>query len=1177
MAGAIKGIKIEFRGDTTSLDKALNEIQKEGKETQTSLNAVNKALKFNPGNTELIRQKFGLLQQKVNSTENELKQLKKAEQQLTANNVSEQSKEWGTVQRKIIEAKSKLSHYKAQLNALKYEKIASMGKTFSNVGSKMQSVGRNMSMYVSAPVAGIGAAAVKTGMQFDEQMSKVKAISGATGKDFTALRDKAREMGAKTKFSATEAGEGFEYMAMAGWDTNSMLKGIKPVLDLAAASGEDLGTTSDIVTDAMTAFGLEAKDAGHFADVLATTSTKANTNVGMMGESFKYVAPVAGSMGYKVEDVSLALGLMANAGIKASSAGTSLRTLMTNMAKPTDAMKGAMEKLGVSLTDSNGNMKSFKQVMDDLRKGFGNLKMEPEKVKAELSKLDQQLSSGAISQKQYDTAQQDLMKSAFGAEGALKAEAAATLAGKTGMSGLMAIISASPKDYDELSTSIANCDGSAKKMADTMIDNNAGAFTILKSALSEAAIAINDRLAPVVKSAISFVQGLVDKFNKLPQGMQDTIIKIGAVVAAIGPLLLVGGTLLKTVGGFMTALPGIMGTLPKLAGFITSTGSAIKGLATGTSLLKTPMAGVLGIAALLATAFVLLMAKSESFRKAVGGLVTQIGSALKPILTAIMNAFKQIVPVIGQLAATIGNALAPVIKAIVPVIGTVISIIAQVVAKIVQVLTPAIKVVITVVQKILSVVGPVLNGLLNIISSVFRTIKKVARTIWNGIKTVILGVWNALKKAASVVWNAIKNVIMVPINALKKLLTAAWNAIKTAASAVWNGIKTVASAVWNGIKNVVMIPINALKTALSAAWNAIKSAASAVWNGIKTVATTVWNGIKNVVMIPINALKTALATAWNAIKTKASELWNGIKTKASEIWTSIKEKLLAPVRAARETLANLWGYIKEKASNIWTSIKEKAANVWTSIKEKLLSPVRAAREALANIWGYIKEKASNVWNGIKEKAANIWSSIKDKLLKPVRAAREALANIWGYIKEKASNVWNGIKDTASAVWTKVKEVITAPIKKAKEIIKGIIDKIKGFFDFDFELPDIKLPHFYISPKGWELSDLLEGEIPSLGIEWYAKGGIFTKPTVIGNKGFGEAGAEAALPLKVLWDEMSGMFRMMGDNIVNGVMTGMAAQSSGETVVTIPVYLYPNSQKMGEETVRIYDRYKKILG
>ena len=215
--------------------------------------------------------------------------------------------------------------------------------------------------------------AVKVGSDFEAGMSKVSAISGAAGADFEKLSDKAKEMGAKTKFSATEAASAFEYMAMAGWKTEDMLSGIEGVMDLAAASGESLAVTSDIVTDALTAFGLSAKESGHFADVLAAASSNANTNVSMMGETFKYVAPVAGALGFSAEDTAVAIGLMANSGIKAGQAGTSLRSIMTRLAKPTDDVAIAMEELGISITNSDGSMKSLNEIMGDLRSGFAGL------------------------------------------------------------------------------------------------------------------------------------------------------------------------------------------------------------------------------------------------------------------------------------------------------------------------------------------------------------------------------------------------------------------------------------------------------------------------------------------------------------------------------------------------------------------------------------------------------------------------------------------------------------------------------------------------------------------------------------------------------------------------------------------------------------------------------------
>ena len=371
----------------------------------------------------------------------------------------------------------------------------------------------------ASAVVGIGTAAIKTGADFEAAMSNVAAISGATGDDLKSLTDKAKEMGAKTKFSATESAEAFSYMAMAGWKTTDMLEGIEGIMNLAAASGEDLATTSDIVTDALTAFGLSAKDSTHFADVLAQASSNANTNVGLMGETFKYVAPVAGALGFSAEDCATAIGLMANSGIKASQAGTSLRSIITRMAKPTKDVQGAMDALGVSLTNSDGSMKSLNEIMVDLRKGFAGL-----------------------------TADQ-------------KAQMAATLGGQEAMSGLLAIVNASDEDFASLTDSIANCDGAAQKMADTMNDNLSGQITILKSGLEGLAISLYEEMATplknVVKVAQEMVQGLQEAFND--GGLDALVDKTGDVMAEIvtrvaqaAPELI--GTAEDLVGAFIQTL-----------------------------------------------------------------------------------------------------------------------------------------------------------------------------------------------------------------------------------------------------------------------------------------------------------------------------------------------------------------------------------------------------------------------------------------------------------------------------------------------------------------------------------------------------------------------------------------------------------------------------------------------
>ena len=354
MAGSrIKGITVEIGGDTTGLEKALKNVNNTIRTTQSQLKDVERLLKLDPSHTELLSQKQKLLKESISATKEKLDTLKtaqaQAKQQMESGDLGKDK--YDALQREIIATEQELERLaKEAANAnTALTKIGEAGKSLENVGNKMSSVGSSLTRNVTMPLVAVGTAAVKTTADFDEQMSKVGAISGATGKDFDDLRDKAREMGAKTKFSAMEAGQGFEYMAMAGWKTEDMLEGIEGIMNLAAASGEDLGTTSDIVTDALTAFGLSAKDSGHFADVLAAASSNANTNVSMLGESFKYAAPVAGALGVNAEDTSLALGLMANAGIKASQAGTNLRTGLTNLAKPTKQMQTYMDKYNIAL------------------------------------------------------------------------------------------------------------------------------------------------------------------------------------------------------------------------------------------------------------------------------------------------------------------------------------------------------------------------------------------------------------------------------------------------------------------------------------------------------------------------------------------------------------------------------------------------------------------------------------------------------------------------------------------------------------------------------------------------------------------------------------------------------------------------------------------------------------
>lgn len=404
---------------------------------------------------------------------------------------------------------------------------------------------------VSAALGAGATAVINVGSSFEEEMSKVSAISGATGDDLNALTEKAKEMGAKTKFSASESAQAMEYMAMAGWETTDMLDGIEGIMNLAAASGEDLASTSDIVTDALTAFGLEAVDAEGFANVLAAASSSANTNVSMMGETFKYVAPVAGALGYSVEDAATAISLMANSGIKAGQAGTSLRAMLTRLAKPTDDVALAMDQMGISLTNSDGSMKSLDEVMRDLRKSFSGLS-EAEKTNM-----------------------------------------AATLAGQEAMSGLLAIVNASDEDFQSLQDSIYNCDGAAADMAATMQENLQGQITILKSSLEGLGIeiyeSVQEPLTGLAKTGIEAVNELTEAFktggteglieagaklvsdlligvaNTLPEIINTaaTIIQTTAdnLNANMPQIVAAGGQILMSLGNGIISVIGSLGTL----------------------------------------------------------------------------------------------------------------------------------------------------------------------------------------------------------------------------------------------------------------------------------------------------------------------------------------------------------------------------------------------------------------------------------------------------------------------------------------------------------------------------------------------------------------------------------------------------------------------------------------
>lgn len=668
------------------------------------------------------------------------------------------------------------------------DSMSNLGKSMQQVGGTMTATGKVMTATVTTPIVALGTAAVKTAADFDSQMSKVQAISGATGKDLEDLRAKAREMGAKTKFSATEAGEGFEYMAMAGWKTEDMLNGIEGIMNLAAASGESLGTTSDIVTDALTAFGLSAQDSGHFADVLAAASSNANTNVSMMGETFKYAAPIAGSLGYSAEDTAVAIGLMANSGIKASQAGTSLRTIMSKLTGDIEISGKALGDVTIATANADGTMRPFSEIIGDCREAFSKLTDEEKVATAE------------------------------------------SLVGKNAMSGFLAIMNAGEADVTKLTNAVAGCDGAAKSMADTMNDNLEGQLTILKSQLQELAISFGEILIPVVRDVVGIVQNVVDAFNSLSPATKEVITKVAAIAAAIGPLLLVGGKLVSGIGTLLqvgSKIAPAFGAIQTVASTLGGGLQALWGV-----LMANPIILVIAAVAALVAGFIYLWNNCEEFRQFWINLWEAVKEAVSAAIQAVVGFLKKVVDFIK------GNWQSLLLMIVNPFAGA-FSLLynncdafRDFIDKTLDGIKNAISTAWTAIQ----------NGL----ASAWTAITNAAQTAWEGIKTLITNAWTAIKTTVSTIVTAIQTFISTAWNTIKTVVTTILNAIKTTVTTVWNNIKITITNVINNIKTGITTGLNTILSTARSILNTLKNTFVNVFNGIKSHLTGVVTWLKGI-------------------------------------------------------------------------------------------------------------------------------------------------------------------------------------------------------------------------------------------------------------------------------------------------------------------------------------------
>lgn len=606
------------------------------------------------------------------------------------------------------------------------------------VGSTMQTAGKSMTKLLTVPILGAGIAAAKIGGDFEEQMSRVKAISGATGSSFDQLKQQAIDLGAKTAFSAKESAAGMENLASAGFDANEIMEAMPGLLDLAAVSGGDVALASENAAAALRGFGLDAGQAGHVADVFARAAADTNAEVADMGDAMKYIAPVANAMGISLEESAAAIGIMSDAGIKGSQAGTSLRGALSRLAKPTKPMIGVMDELGLSFYDAEGNMKSLKDQIGMLQQAFKGLTPEQQQ------------------------------------------NALVTLYGQESLSGMMALIDKGPDSLGKLTNSLKDSNGAADEMARTMQDNMNSSIEQMLGAFESAAIVIQGIIAPAIRGVADTIGGLVQKFVDAPEPIQKMVLVIAGLVAAIGPLLFIGGSMLVWFAKLKVAVGFLSTSFPALGGVFTA--------------LTGPVGIIIGIIALLVGAFILAWNTSEGFRNAVTAIWESIKNTISFAVQTVSNTITRIFGSVVQWWKANNEEIAAAVDAIWNgKIGQFIRNAMGVIQGVIVGVWTAIK---GITEGIWTAISGVIEGALRVIQGLIKFVLGVLSgdwsMAWEGMVEAASGILYGL---GGLVVGALEAVIGVVKGFFSIFKNAGWNLVKMIADGIWSAISLPVKAI----------------------------------------------------------------------------------------------------------------------------------------------------------------------------------------------------------------------------------------------------------------------------------------------------------------------------------------------------------------------------------------------
>lgn len=1087
--------------EAEQLASTIQELSGELTENRGTLDAAEKAARALSETMDDAGGEAETLRSTISKQEDTLQQLKQryvdvaTEQGETSDEARELARQIQDLSSELHENKTKLSdaEYAADKLDNSLEEVESSAKKaddgFTMFKATLANLAADAIMRAVDGIKNLAGNVIELGQNFTSTMSEVSAISGATGEDFEKLEACAREYGATTVFSASNAAEALKYMSLAGWDADQSTSALGGVLNLAAASGMELGAASDMVTDYLSAFAMEAGDAAYFADLLSYAQSHSNTTAEALGEAYKNCAANLNAAGQDVETVTSLLEGMANQGYKGSEAGTAMAAIMRDI---TNGMKDGAIKIGetsVAVMDAQGNFRDLTDILTEVEAATNGM---------------------------GDAERAVALSSTFTADST---------------KGLNLILNEGMDKIAGYEEELRGASGSAEEMANIMNDNLSGDVAAMNSAFEELGLKIYDALESKLRAGVQFItNGVIPAIEWLGGHIPEVTIAVsglGAVIAAMN------------WGTISSKIAMVKGALVKLA-------AALGGV-------SLPAIAIIAVITAVALAFTNLWKNNEEFRNKITAIwdgikakFDEFGQGIVDRLNALGFEFEDITEVMKAVWDGFCEVLAPIFEGVFQQISNILS-------EALDILTGLFDIFAGIFtgdwdmvwQGVQEVFGAVWDFVVATFENWISTFTSLADTVLGWFGTDWETVWTNVKTFFSDTWNAISSFFSGILTGIKTFFTDTWNAIVSFFSGIlsgiyssvtgtmteihdtftniWDSITGFLSGAWETIKNIVTVGIMAVKEIISAAFQIITLPFRFIWENCKDTVLSIWETIKSVIGEKIDAVKEKITTVTTAISNVASAAWNAISSTASSLWEGIKGTIGSKIDAAKEKVSTATSAITSVASSAWSSVSSTASSLWNTINSTVSSKISAASSAVSSATSTITSVASSAWSSVSSTASSQWESIRSTISSKLSSAKSTVSSLMSGITSTMSSGLSSALSTVSGKFSSIYSTISSKMSAARDAVGNAISALKSKFNFSWSLPHLKLPHVSISGS----FSINPPSVPHFGISWYKDGGILTRPTIFGAAGNnllagGEAGAEAVVPLATLWDKLETM-------------------------------------------------------